>query len=314
MAFPRPPFVGGREGMAILAILRESSRISRVFAIFRRGHLGHLAGICKEFGSFSWRCLPRDTGLLEAVLSDMRARLLVIDPLVAFLDARLNINNDASVRRALYRLAWLAEKHQCAMVLIRHLNKRAGLPSLYRGGGSIGLSAASRSAWLAARDPEEPERRVLAHVKNNLGPAQPSLAFTVTVPAGGGHPLISWLGPCAWTADQLVGSKAGPISARDWAVEFLQALLREGPHTSRDIWTLAQKEGLSKRTLARAKQRLRIRSERVWAEGRRLSYWLLPRQELPEGVKPQVNEPNSVDRWLEQLRTQYPSATPIDDL
>jgi hypothetical protein len=124
-------------------------------------------------GSLLW--LPTHTDKLEKSLAETQARLVVIDPLVAFLDAHVNLSNDASVRRALSKLAGLAEQHACAMLLVRHLNKRAGLRSLYRGSGSIGLVGLSRSGWLVARDPEDSQRRVLAQVKNNLGAPQPSL-------------------------------------------------------------------------------------------------------------------------------------------
>jgi hypothetical protein len=264
-------------------------------------------------------CLPKQTDTLEKWLQEKQPKLLVIDPLVAFLDRRVNIGNDASVRRALYPLARLAEQYACAMLLVRHLNKRAGLRSLYRGGGSIGFVGASRSSWLVARDPEQGEQRVLAQVKNNLGPEQPSLAFTLAPPTEGGMALLSWLGPCAWTADQLVGSRAAALARpRDLAAQFLKETLANGPMTSRDIWNLAEKEGFTKRTLRRAKIAARVRSERVWSDPRGPSYWpsywLMPGQELPESIKPKPREGDTVERWLQMLREQYPSASPIDDL
>jgi hypothetical protein len=258
--------------------------------------------------------LPDHTDRLERALVARQARLLVIDPLVAFLERQVNMNDDASIRRAVFRLALIAEKHACAMLLVRHLNKRPGLRSLYRGGGSIGLLGASRSAWLVARDPEVPERRVLAEVKNNLGPAQPSLAFTVTHAAEGGQPLLSWLGPCAWTADALLGGEPATVTPRDQAKDFLKAALQDGPRSSRDLWNLAEKEGFTERTLRRAKKDLRVRSEVVAARSRRVSYWLLPGQELPESIKPKPREGDTVGPWLDWLNATYPSATPIDDL
>jgi putative DNA primase/helicase len=258
--------------------------------------------------------LPDHTDRLERALAARQARLLVIDPLVAFLERQVNINDDASIRRALYRLALIADKHACAMLLVRHLNKRAGQRSIYRGGGSIGLLGASRSGWLVARDPEVPERRVLAEVKNNLGPAQPSLAFLVAPAEEGGQPLLSWLGACAWTAEALLDNKSATVAPREQAKDFLRAVLQEGPRTSRDVWNLAEKEGFTKRTLRRAKMDLRVRSEIVYADRRRLSYWLLPKQELPESIKPPPREGDTVGPWLEWLNATYPSATPIDDL
>src|SRR5262249_172381 len=61
---------------------------------------------------------------------------------------------------------------------------------------------------------------------------------------------------------------------RDQVREFLTRTLETGPRTSRELWALAQDQGLSRRTLRRAKLDLGIRSVRVWADGKRLSYWL----------------------------------------
>jgi hypothetical protein len=129
--------------------------------------------------------LPEHSAALDDALTRTHARLLVIDPIAAFLDPRLHSGNDAS--RALTPLARLAERHGTAILLVRHLNKSPGLSPLYRGGGSIGLVAACRSGWLIARNPEQPAQCVLAQLKNNLAPPQPSLAYQM--PAGDAAPL-----------------------------------------------------------------------------------------------------------------------------
>src|SRR5207245_1363668 len=129
---------------------------------------------------------------------------------------------------------------------------------------SIGFAGACRSGWLVARDPHEPDRRVLVQVKNNWGPPQPSLAFAVQTQEAA-PPTLTWLGPTSWTADQLLaGERTPPAPApRDRARDFLATALRDGPLTSRELWTLAQKQRLAKRTLFRAKQELDIRIMRV---------------------------------------------------
>src|SRR5262245_24051939 len=106
-----------------------------------------------------------------------RARLVVLDPLLAFLDANVASANDASIRRALAPLSRVAARRSCVVLLVRHLNKAGGKQAVYRGGGAIGLVGPCRSAWLAGRDPMDGGRCVLAEVKNNLAAAQPSLAY-----------------------------------------------------------------------------------------------------------------------------------------
>jgi RecA-family ATPase len=89
---------------------------------------------------------PRDLGLLEEALIKTGARLVVLDPVMAFLDQGIIANSDQSVRRALSPLARLAAQLGVAVLLVRHLNKFRGQGPLYRCGGSIGLLAACRSA------------------------------------------------------------------------------------------------------------------------------------------------------------------------
>jgi hypothetical protein len=157
-------------------------------------------------------CFPAHADRLDEALMRTRARLVVVDPIVAFLGPNVFDASDSSVRRALSPLGDLAEKRTCAVVLVRHLNKRGGSRSIYRGGGSIGFLGVRRSGWLIARDPVQPERCVLAQVKNNLAAAQPSLAYRVTAQESS-PPTLSWLGAVAWTADQLLAGGACPAPA-----------------------------------------------------------------------------------------------------
>ncbi len=97
--------------------------------------------------------LPSQLGLLDHAVREAEARLLVIDPIMAFIDRSVLSMNDQSVRRLLFPLSRLAARHQCSVLLLRHLNKQRGGRSLYRGGGSIAFLGACRSGYLAGRDP-----------------------------------------------------------------------------------------------------------------------------------------------------------------
>lgn len=260
--------------------------------------------------------LPGQTAQLDDWLKRSQALLVVIDPITAFLDAKVLTNMDLNVRRALLPLARLAEKYGCVVQLVRHLNKSGGKRALYRGGGSIGFLAACRSGWLVAPDPENGERRVLAQVKNNLAPRQPSLVYQTTQTQPGMPATLSWLGTSALSADDLLAraSRSSPVvQLRDRAREFLLTVLDQEPRTARDIWKLAREQGLSERTLKRAKRELDIRSVRVCREQAITSYWLLPGQELPPSVAAHVAGSN-LEPWLAPLRARFPPSTPLDDL
>ena len=273
--------------------------------------------------------IPTQVGVLAQNIARTGARLVVIDPVVAFLAPSVNNSNDQSVRQALYPLARLAEARQCAILMVRHLTKRGGTTSLYRGGGSIGFVGACRSVWLLARDLEDPQRRVLAQVKNNLAPPQPSLAFSLpeapatstgesntdlsrVVPAPYLPTGLVWHGTSRWSADELLGgalSSAGLTGELVRAKDCLTAMLENGPRTTRDLWKQAQAQGISDRTLHRAKEKMPVRVRRVWEGGQFLSYWSLvkPGDEAPA-------EPGDVDPWLQRLRKIVGPATPLDDL
>jgi hypothetical protein len=238
--------------------------------------------------------LPGDIELLEAAIARSGARLVVIDPVVVFLGQNVSTANDQSVRRALLPLALLGERYRCVILLVRHLNKSGGGRSLYRGGGSIGIVGACRSAWLVARDPKEPQRRrAMAQIKNNLAPPQPTLTFEVVTHEGGGAPAtLSWLGTSPLSADELLARQPAPgnkpPSVRERTREFLSNFLEKGPRKVREIWEAAQKEGLSEPTLRRARDELGARSECVFEKGGpKINYWLLRHHTLPKKTEPE---------------------------
>ena len=147
--------------------------------------------VLRKHGPFS---LPSQIDILDDALEANAPRLLIIDPIMAFLDGDVWSGSDQSIRRALRPLSELADKHRCAVILVRHMNKNASLRSMYRGGGSIGFNAACRSSWLFTDDPQDRSRLLLAQIKNNLADPQPTLAYRIVrescIP-----PRLHWLGP-----------------------------------------------------------------------------------------------------------------------
>jgi hypothetical protein len=257
--------------------------------------------------------LPSQASILEALVARVHARLVVIDPVMAFFGPTVNTASDQGIRRALAPLADLASRHSCTVLLLRHLNNKGAGRALYRGLGSIGLVGACRSAWLVAEEAPGLSRRVLAQVKNNLAAPQSSLAFEV-VGTSTHRSILHWLGPVAVTADSLLAlPRSGPKSLpRDLARAFLEEVLADGPRSVRDIWHRAQEAGLSERTLRRAKHDLAVRPVRLRLNGRNATYWLLPEQDLPAALPPETAPPD-LEEWLRPLRERYPPATPLDD-
>src|SRR5207248_2815757 len=146
--------------------------------------------------------LPEDCDTLGQLIAEHHIGLVIVDPLMAFLGRGVNASSDAHVRRALHRLKRLAEQHQCAILIIRHLNKASHLPALYRGGGSIGILGACRLAWIVAKDPADETARVLAMNKSNLGPPPKSLRYRLE--QAGDVCRLAWAGECSWSAEEIL--------------------------------------------------------------------------------------------------------------
>jgi len=198
--------------------------------------------------------IPADLHLLELAIQRVDARLVVIDPLMAFLDADVDGHKDQSIRRALHRLSALAEDTGTAVVVIRHLNKATGGNPLYRGGGSIGIIGAARAGLLVARDPDDESRRVLATTKCNLAAEAESLSFHLEQHNDASR--VVWDGVSAHGAGMLLAESDGDPSALDEAKEVVADILAAGPVASPDLRRRALGEGVSERTMRRARSAL----------------------------------------------------------
>jgi hypothetical protein len=216
-----------------------------------------------------------DLAMLEEAVQATEARLLIVDPLMAYLPDEVNTNRDHDVRRALRRLAEVAERTGCAVRAVRHLRKGAAENPLYRGGGSIGIIAAARAAFLLARDPEDAARRVLAPLKMNVAPEPPAHAFRLEIGPGHAYPHVSWEGVSALGASALlaVPDSTEDRSALEEAKEVLREILADGPERAEVARLMARRAGVSDRTLARARRSLGVVPRHVGRPGGSDQYW-----------------------------------------
>ena len=196
------------------------------------------------------------------------AKLVVFDPLNAFLPLRLDSHKDQDVRQALAPLAALAERFRLSVVLVVHLNKTFQTASaLYRASGSIGVVAAPRSVLFIGRD-QDTRVRAVAQAKPQLGPMPPALSFD-TAPLDEADPdspaVVKWGEETLARAEELI---QGPAKERDSAVAmarvWLEAQLAAGPRPASEVKAAAEAAGHSLRALERAKaQPPRVQSERL---------------------------------------------------
>jgi hypothetical protein len=206
--------------------------------------------------------LPAHLPALRVAVEQVAARLVIVDPLMAFLGSTVDSWRDQDIRRALRPLVTMAEETGAAVLVIRHLTKRPGGQAIYRGGGSIGIVGAARSGLVVARDPADDGSVVLAASKSNLCAPPPSLRYQLVSEGPHGVARVEWLGASQHTADQLMAGPADPDerSAIDTAVAFLQDALDDGPKPVREVIRDARAEGIAPRTLDRARAQLGVRS------------------------------------------------------
>ena len=220
--------------------------------------------------------IPEDLDVVRQAIEQVGAKLLIVDPQMAFLSGRHDAHRDQDVRRALAPLARLAEEMRVAVLVVRHLNKSSGGNPLYRGGGSIGIVGAARSAYLVARHPEDENLRVLAPLKSNLAAPAPSLAFGVSE-APNGAARVEWKGETRHTADALLAAPTDPEkrSALEEAKDYIRETLAGGPRGAQVVLEEAHEAGISGVTLKRAKKDLGVVSKKAadgpwtwrWPEG-----------------------------------------------
>lgn len=215
---------------------------------------------------------PEDAGLLGDLARETGARLVVIDPLSAHLEGRVDSWKDQSIRGALAPLAALADEQQLAVVVVAHLNKGQSTDPLQRLGGSIGLPAAARSVLLLGRDPDDREGergndRVLAHVKSNFGQQATSLAFRIvqtpvdpTFPHVKSAEIIGTGTSSAEASDLLRGHESGLPEVTAKAVAFLQNILADGPRRAKEVEAKAHEASLPMDTVKRAKAAAGVRT------------------------------------------------------
>lgn len=209
---------------------------------------------------------------IEEAIKTTGARLLIIDPLQAYVGEDLDMNRANEVREVLKPLCRIAQTYKCAVILIGHLNKAQGINSVYRGMGSMDFAAAVRSILLVGRYKEDPNVRIMVHDKASLAPEGTSVAFQIDESAG-----FRWVeGYENVTSDEILSStrtaKDKPTTKLSQAVEFLKKTFSEIDNMpANEIIELGKLEGFGERTLKEAKKYVEglesFKKEAYWAWG-----------------------------------------------
>ena len=199
---------------------------------------------------------------IENAIRENNARLVIIDPLQAFLGANVDMNRANEVRPIFRRLADVAQATNCAIVMIGHLNKATGSQSTYRGLGSIDITAVVRSLLFIGKVRTDPTTRVIVHEKSSLAPPGQSLAFSL-----GDEKGFRWIGAYDISAEDLLAGGEGSKTElkQEQAAKLIEQFLSEGRKVSiAEINKEAAERGISERTVRLARNSMgdKIASER----------------------------------------------------
>ena len=233
-----------------------------------------------EAGADLDRVLVIDDSDVQLTLSDERiekaiiennARLVIIDPIQAYLGADVDMNRANEVRPIFMRLGQVAQRTGCAILLIGHLNKAAGMQSLQRGLGSIDIAAAVRSVMFIGKLKHDPTMRILTHEKSSLAPPGVSLAFSLGNEGG-----FRWVGEYDITADEMLsGIEPQRETKTQQAKDLICTLLAGGKQVlSENIDKAALERGIPGRTVRDAKRELGDALKSKIVEGRKKVFWM----------------------------------------
>ena len=208
---------------------------------------------------------------IERAIIENNARLVIIDLIQAYLGADVDMNRANEVRPIFMRLGQVAQRTGCAILLIGHLNKAAGMQSLQRGLGSIDIAAAVRSVMFIGKLKHDPTMRILTHEKSSLAPPGASLAFSLGDEGG-----FRWVGEYDITADEMLsGIEPQRETKTQQAKDLICALLAGGKQVlSEDIDKAALERGIPGRTVRDAKRELGDALKSKIVEGRKKVFWM----------------------------------------
>ena len=206
-----------------------------------------------------------DERIEQAILKE-KAKLMILDPIQAYLGAKMDMNRANEARDMTKHLGQVAERTGCAIVLIGHMNKNAGGKVAYRGMGSIDFFAVARSVLLVGRVKGQENRRAMIQIKNNLAKRGHAKSFVLT------DGVFTWKGDYDITEDELAGGFAPKTSKQEESKDLLVSLSCTTKEAAvSQIQEKARDRGISWRTMEMVKKELQIKSQKVnnaW-------YWIL---------------------------------------
>ena len=207
--------------------------------------------------------LTLDDERIRQAIIEFRPRLVVIDPIQAYLGSDSDLQIAGRARKLMRRLGMWAAGYDCAIVLIGHLNKKEGSKGLYRSLGSIDVVAAARSVLQVERDTENPDIRIVHQIKNSLAPTAEDIRFSISADKG-----FRWL-ECRSQPFENQQSDTEPKfdTEQQKAAYWIKHFLEKGDMSANEIYCRLDNEGVSKRVARMVKTEMGIQQQKVRCAG-----------------------------------------------
>jgi hypothetical protein len=158
------------------------------------------------------------------------------------------------------------------------------MDALLRLEGSVAFGAAARVVWGITKDKDNPQRRLMLPLKNNLGTDNTGFAYELeSYVLEESNPPIG-TSRVMWEKDKITinADEAFSQGARDYsehatieeAKDFLREMLANGAIKTKDVLKESKSAGISEATLKRAKTDLKIKATHDGYQGP--WYWQMP--------------------------------------
>lgn len=173
---------------------------------------------------------------VEEALERFKPDMIVFDTINIYIGGA-DTYKSSETQQALSHFKVLASRHNCSVVLLRHLTKASGSKALYRGQGSIAFTGVARIVLTVGLSPEDQEIRVVACTKNNIGPKIRSFTYRIVgLPDQGdtkNRSKLIWGEFVDLTADDIVSVAPIKNGNKDTALKWLTSTLTVGKSIER---------------------------------------------------------------------------------
>lgn len=193
---------------------------------------------------------------VEDAITKYNAKLMIIDPLQAYLGDGIDMHRANQIRPIMHHLSNVAERTGCAIILIGHMNKDSkNQNGIYKGLGSIDIVASARSVLLLGRDHKNKYIRAVVPIKSSLAPEGKAVAFELNRDTG-----FKWLGESELTEKDLLSSYKTKDTTKPTKLEeakkYILDLIEDGDILVKEAEEILKDEGFSNSTIRRAREQL----------------------------------------------------------